>query len=126
MEAMVAVGAMAISSELRRPTVFDALAQSLPACAVVRRDSPQVELELALRGAGFVEGCVRAVLLGQIAGGGEGVEVNLFLNLRGERAGFWRVEGETHLKEDILQAHDTEADRPPRLLEPRPAGRGSS
>ncbi len=70
-------------------------AQRLPALFVARADAPEVELELALCGAGFAEGCVGAVLLGQIAGGGERVEVNLFLNLCGERARFGRVEGQT-------------------------------
>jgi hypothetical protein len=43
---MVAVGAMAMSSELRRPVLLDAGAQRVPAQRVRGRHAPRVELEL--------------------------------------------------------------------------------
>ena len=62
-------------------------AKVVPALFVGRGDAPEVELEFALGGAGFGEGCVWAVFLCEVAGGGECVEVDLFLNACGQSRG---------------------------------------
>ena len=55
MEAIVAVGAIAMSSEFRKSDSLDALAQGVPSLSVRRRHSPCVELQIALGSAGFRE-----------------------------------------------------------------------
>ena len=112
MDAIVAVGAMAMSSELRRPNWAMRSLRSRP-LGLGRLHAPQVELERSLGRSGVGVRLVGTVGLGELVGGRESPVVDLFLDARGKLRRPWVVEGEPQLEEDILQAHDSQTNGPP-------------
>src|SRR6185369_8433444 len=77
-------------------------------------------LQLAARDARLAEPWVRSLLRGELGGRREGVEVDLFGNPFRKYAGGRRVERQSHLEKDVLEAHDAQADRTP--VDVRPLG----
>ena len=112
---MVAVGAMAISSELRRPVAAtrarSAVQRSVSSGEVAAPHRSGCSAPSAARRVG-VRG-VRAELLGEGRGGLERGEVDLLGDPGGQLAGPRVVEGQAQREEHVLQAHDAEAHRPP-------------
>ena len=112
---------MAISRLLRRPWAAmraRSASQSSSAGGVTPPLArvPQVELQVALGGAGALEGLVRAVDLGEFGGRPQRMEVDVGADRAAQLLGVGRVEGEALLEEDVLQTHQAEADRAPLVV----------
>ena len=92
---------------------LDALTQRFPTIGVGGLDAPQVELQVAVGGTSLGEGSVGTVQLGQIGGGPQGVEVDLLGDPTADVASGGAVEQDAELEEDVLEAHQPQADRAP-------------
>ena len=91
----------------------DAFTQRFPTLGVGGLDAPQVELQVAVGGTSLGEGSVGTVGLSQFGGGPQGVEVDLLGDPTADVASDGAVERDTELEEDVLEAHQPQADRAP-------------
>src|SRR3546814_5442869 len=92
---------------------LDALAQAVPALAVLRHHVPGIELQLAAGRAGVFECRVPAALSGQFARGFQREVVDGLGYPCRQRARLLAVERQPQLEEHVLQAHHAEPDRAP-------------
>src|SRR5690606_11945605 len=85
----------------------------LPAFGVFGFYAPHVELKFSFRCPSFLEGRMRAELLGKLTACFKSVVVDLFLNAARELLRLFAIEGEAQTEEDVLKTHDAETDRTP-------------
>ena len=124
MLAMVAVGAIAMTLELRMPTSCTLRrSRSQSSCAPVSASSQSVAALLlehahgvdgqdALGPEAALEAGVAAALLGQIAGGFNGAVADDLHGSVGEVHGVIRGVGDVHLVQGVLEAHQSQPHRP--------------
>src|SRR5262249_31057005 len=91
----------------------NALAQLVPARWIIGSNAPMIHLQCATGSASVRERRVWAVLGSERARGIQCVEINLLLDAARKLAGFRRVKWKSEQEENILQSHDSQADRPP-------------
>ena len=93
-----------------------ALTQLIPALEARRLHLPEIELELALGGAGLGERLVWAELIGEVTRHGERAVVDFFLDALRQLARRLALERQLHLEEDVLQAHEPQAHGTPAVV----------
>ncbi len=91
----------------------DARLEVVEALRALGPSAPQLMVESAARGTGLGESRMRTFLDGEVAGGIEGMVINLLGDPASEAQGLFAVEGQAQAEENVLQAHHPEADRPP-------------
>ena len=108
----MAVGAIAISRELRSPCIR-IWARSASHRPRLRVRSPGIELQFTSRSSCVLERRMLALHDRKLHRRRERVEVHFLRDACRKRPSFGRVKGKTHLKEHVLEAHDPEAHRTP-------------